>query len=73
MGTWVKGATKSTEGIEGRVVGLNAKEVIIQDNLVSGAKGQFVCSWEAVSVLWEPVDKPEYLLSRLERIRTGDL
>lgn len=73
VGTWVKGMAKSTEGIEGRVVGTSATEVVIQDNLVSGVNGQLVCSWEAVSVLWEPSEKPDYLLSRLERIRTGDI
>lgn len=73
VGTWVRGTVRPTEGIEGRVVYTDAHELVIQDNLVSGTEGRYVCTWDAVSVLWEPVDKPDHLMSRFDRIRIGDL
>lgn len=73
VGTWVKGMVRPTEGIEGRVVYTDAHELVIQDNLISGTDGRYVCTWDAVSVLWEPIEKPDHLMSRFERIRTGEL
>lgn len=73
VGTWVKGAVKATEGIEGRVVSTDAGGAVIQDNVTPGPDGQHICAWEALDVFWEVIDKPDHLLSRFERIRTGEI
>lgn len=73
VGVWVKGVAGSAKGMEGRIIATNAEGITVQDNHIQGAGGLTTCAWKSVSVLYEPMEKPEYLMSRFERIRTEGL
>lgn len=73
VGVWVRGVAGVFNGIEGRVVATGTEGIFVQDNSLAGIPGQYNCAWEVVSTFWEPMEKPGHMMSRFDRIRSGDL
>lgn len=72
IGAWVIGVGEDNRGIEGRIIQASpSKHLIVQDCRQPGPDGHYVCTWEMVDLIWEPIDVPDRIPSRYDRL-TGD-
>lgn len=72
VGRWVRGVHRENLGIEGRVVGAHDIHITVQDAQRPGPEGQWITIWDAVSEYWEPIDVPDYIPTRYQRIAADD-
>jgi len=72
VGRWVTGVSEDTQGIEGRVISRDDVATVIQDQARPGATGQWVGVNEVVELHWEPIDVPDHIPTRYERISADD-
>lgn len=73
VGAWVLGVSPENRGVEGRVVYVHVGDVmVVQDHTKPGPEGQHVTKWADVDLYWEPIDLPERIPSRYERIAQDD-
>lgn len=74
VGVWVVGIGETNHGVEGRIVSISrGAQAIIQDYRQSGSEGQHICSWDRVDLMWEPIESPEDIPSRYDRLLEDDL
>lgn len=72
VGRWVYGVSDSTKGIEGRVISRDGVGTTIQDQGRPGVAGRITMVNEVLDLHWDPVEVPEYIPSRYERIAGDD-
>jgi hypothetical protein len=72
LGMWVRGVGPDNHGIEGRVIQTNAHHFTVQENGRAGFDGQHITVWEAAQLYWEPMEIPESVVSRYDRITSDD-
>lgn len=68
VGRWVAGVSEETRGIEGRVISRDDVGTTIQDQARPGIAGQVTMVNEVLDLHWEPIEVPEHIPTRWERI-----
>lgn len=69
VGRWVRGVGPDNFGVEGRIVYAHLGEHIsVQDSRKPGVDGQHITLWDAVELHWEPIDVPDHIPTRYDRI-----
>ncbi len=72
LGAWVIGVGTDNRDVEGRIVAVDAGGFFVQDQAKAGAQGRMACMWEVADLLWEPMDRPEHIPTRYDRIAGSD-
>lgn len=73
IGAWVAGVGKDNRGVEGRVIAMQRGEYMtVQDQHRPGDAGQIICMWEVADLIWVPIDVPDHIPTRYERLREED-
>lgn len=73
VGAWVVGVGEENRGIEGRIVQAHPGESLtVQDVQRAGPKGQVICVWDVVDLIWEPIEVPETLPTRYDVLAGAD-
>jgi hypothetical protein len=69
VGAWVVGVGENNRGVEGRIVQVvPGKSLIVQNWREPGPGGHHVCAWDLVDLIWEPIDVPDRIPSRYDRL-----
>jgi len=73
VGAWVVGVGEDNRGVEGRVVqSTPGKHLVVQDWRRPSPEGHYVCVWDLVDLIWEPINVPDRIPSRYERLTLDD-
>lgn len=73
VGSWVRGVSPETRGVEGRIVHMSVGEsVLVQDYKQPGPEGQHATLWSAIELHWEPIVMPAHIPSRYDRIAADE-
>lgn len=72
VGRWVAGVSEDTRGIEGRVVSRDNVGTVVQDQARPGESGRITMVNEVMELHWEPIEVPEHIPTRYERILDDD-
>jgi hypothetical protein len=69
VGQRVVGIGETNRDVEGRVIEMaEGQYVTIQDDRMTPPEGKIVCLWDNALLVWEPVEAPENVPSRYERL-----
>jgi len=73
VGAWVIGVGEDNRGVEGRVIQAQpGKALVVQDWRRPGAEGHILCTWDLVDLIWEPIEVPDEIPSRIDRLLDDD-
>ncbi len=76
IGAWVLGVAKFNRGVEGRIISITPggptadAQVVVQDRYCPGDAGQYLCLYAQADLYWVPIDVPESIPTRYERLRS---
>ena len=74
IGAWVVGVGEENRGVEGRIVYLQKGEtMVVQDSSIPGEAGRIVCTWEIADLIWVPIETPDHLPTRYDRLMENAL
>lgn len=69
VGQRVVGIGETNQGVEGRVIEVaEGQYVTVQDDRATPPDGKIVCLWDNALLVWEPMETPENVPSRYERL-----
>jgi len=69
VGAWLVGVGEENRGVEGRVVEIHpGQSLTVQNIRKAGPEGQIICIWDVRDLIWEPIDVPEDIPSRYDRL-----
>jgi len=73
IGAWVAGVGKDNRGVEGRIIAMQrGTHMTVQDQHKPGEAGQHICLWEVADLIWVPIDVPDNIPTRYDRLREDD-
>ena len=72
VGRWVMGVSEDTQGIEGRVISRDNVGSVIQNQAEPGEAGRITMLNEVLDLHWNPIDVPDHIPTRYERILDDD-
>lgn len=74
IGAWVVGVGEENHGVEGRIIYVqNGEMMVVQDNAHPGDGGHIACTWEVADLIWSPIEVPDHIPTRFERIMENAL
>lgn len=69
VGLRVVGVGETNQGVEGRVIETaEGQYITVQNDRMTPPDGKIVCLWDNALLVWEPLEIPENVLSRYERL-----